>query len=614
VRIDGYAPIRDYALIGDGRTAALVARDGAVDWLCLPDMDSPSVLGAVLDADRGGSLVLQPAVPFEVSRRYRPGTNVLESTFKTDLGAVRVTDAMTLPDDRLGPMRELTRSIEGLSGEVPMSWRMSPRFAYGAKAPQRLWRAGVPVAACGSSALAVRSWEAGEPAWRQDAIEARFTTRPGSRGLIVLGSAYAEPLVLPGRSAVERRIERTIRFWEQWSGAREYEGPWRDSVIRSALTLKLLIFAPSAAAAAAPTTSLPEQVGGIRNWDYRFCWIRDSNFIIDALLQLGCRPEAQALFWWFMQATALTEPRLQVLYRLDGGARAAERELSWLAGYRGSRPVRVGNGALDQVQLDVYGDLLETAWLYGRGGHAIDRDTGAVFARIANRVCEVWRQPDAGIWEVRSAPRHFTHSKVMCWVALDRAVRLAAEHDLPARHVARWQREAGAIQEFVETECWSERRGSYTRAAGSDDLDASLLMLSLVQYGDPAGSRMNRTIDAISRELRSGPFVYRYLGEDGLPGAEGCFLNCSFWLVAALARARRLDEAADLMSALVAQANDVGLYAEEVDPRTGEFLGNFPQALVHLSLIDAALAIAEAARPREDTRESPSFVQASTRS
>src|SRR5260370_42218649 len=260
-----------------------------------------------------------------------------------------------------------------------------------------------------------------------------------------------------------------------------------------------------------------------------------------------------------MHATALTEPRLQVLYRLDGDARAPERELPLLSGYRGSRPVRIGNGAIEQRQLDIYGDLLETAWLFSRGGQRIDSDTGAVLGRIADLVCDIWRQPDSGIWEVRSAPLHFTHSKAMCWVALDRAIRLAGQRAVPSRHVARWRREASAIQEYIETRCWSERRSSYTRDASSEDLDASLLMLSLVEYGNPAGHRMSGTIDAINRELRRGPFVYRYLSEDGLPGSEGAFLNRAFWLVAALARAGRVSEAADLKDELVARANDVGL-------------------------------------------------------
>ena len=592
MRVDGYAEIRDYALIGDGRTAALVALDGSIDWLCLPNFDSSSVFAAVLDARLGGSAQLQPTVPFAASRRYLPGTAVLETTFTTDRGSVRVVDAMTLPDEYLGPMRELARSIEGVSGEVPMRWHVAPRFAYGAAVPVCRWRGSVPVATCASDALAICSWEAGTPEWTGTTIGADFTIREGGRALIALASAYAEPLVLPGRSAVQRRIESTIRFWTDWSAARPYDGRWRDAVLRSALTLKLLIFAPSGATTAAPTTSLPEEVGGVRNWDYRFCWIRDSNFLIDALLQLGCRGEAKALFWWFMQATALTEPRLQVLYRLDGGPQAKERTIPVLGGYRASRPVRIGNGATEQLQLDVYGDLFETAWLYAHGPETLDHDTGVVLGRIADLVCDLWKQPDAGIWEVRSAPQHFTHSKVMCWVALDRAVRLADEGELPRKHAARWKQEAAAIVDFIETKCWSDHQRSYTRAAGSEDLDASLLMLPVVQYGDPTGSRINGTIDAICRQLRKGPFVYRYLSDDGLPGTEGCFLNCSFWLVAALARAGRRDEATALMNDLVARANDVGLYSEEIDPRTGAFLGNFPQALVHLSLIDAALAIA----------------------
>ena len=426
--------------------------------------------------------------------------------------------------------------------------------------------------------------------WNGEAIEARFELPAGGRPLLTLSAAYAEPLVIPARNATMSRLESTIRFWTEWSAARQYSGPWADAVIRSTLALKLMIFAPSGASVAAPTTSLPEEIGGERNWDYRFCWIRDSSFMIDALLQLGCVEEARSLFWWFMQATALTEPELHVLYRLDGGIGASERAID-LAGYRGSRPVRIGNGALEQTQHDIYGALFETAWLYSKGERALDADTGAVLGRMADRVCDIWRRPDSGIWEVRNGPFHFTHSKVMCWVALDRAVRLADLDEMPKSHAARWRREADAIRAYVDTECWSEELRSYTRVAGSRDVDASLLMLPLVEFSDAHDVRVRGTVDAVNRLLREGDAVYRYRADDGVPGEEGCFLNCSFWLVSALARSGRRDEAAALMERLLGRANDVGLDAEEIDPESGAFLGNFPQALVHLALIDAAMAL-----------------------
>jgi GH15 family glucan-1,4-alpha-glucosidase len=592
MRTDGYAAIEDYAVIGDGRTMALVARDGAIDWLCLPNFDSPSALAAILDAERGGSFTLQPTIPFQSTRRYLSRTNVLETTFTTDRGSVRVVDAMTLPNDHLDPMRELVRSIEGVSGRVPMRWRCAPRFDYGRQVPRGEWRHGVPVAAWGAEAIAIANWDAGAPVWRDAGAEAEFEIAGGGRALLAMTSAYAEPLIFPGRQDVTTRLGLTIAFWERWSGAHDYDGPWADLVVRSALALKLMIFAPSGASVAAPTTSLPEEIGGQRNWDYRFCWIRDSNFMIDALLQLGCHEEARSLFWWFMQATALTVPDLHVLYRLDGGVETAEREIG-LCGYRGSRPVRVGNGAAEQTQLDIYGALFETAWLYSEGHHALDPDTGAVLAGIADRVCAVWRQPDSGIWEVRNGPFHFTHSKVMCWVALDRAVRLAERHELPAARAPRWRLEADAIRAFVDRECWSDELRSYTRVAGSHDVDASLLMLPLVEYAAPGDQRVRGTIDAINRLLRQDDVVYRYHAKDGVSGGEGCFLNCSFWLVSALARCGRLDDATRLMDRLAARANDVGLFSEEIDPGSGAFLGNFPQALVHLALIDAAIAIAK---------------------
>jgi len=592
-RREGYAPLRDYAAIGDGRTVALVARDGAIDWLPLPDLDSPAVFAAILDSERGGHFALAPTVPFTVSRRYLPGTNVLETTFVTDTGTVAVTDALTMPRRGLEPVRELQRRIDGLSGRVPMRWQLEPRFGYGGWSLHLGRRQGVPVASSGSDALAVRSFGAGEPVLGDTAIGGRFEALEGSSALLALSFAHQEPLVFPSRDELDARLDATCASWRSWTDERRYNGPWRDAVIRSALALKLLVYAPSGAIAAAATTSLPEQLGGERNWDYRFSWIRDSAFTIDAFLQLGCSAEAHAYFWWLMHATQLTQPRLRVLYRLDGGTRTREDELP-LPGYRHSRPVRIGNGAAHQLQLDTYGELMQTAWLYNHDGNDLDRDIGHRLARIADYVCATWRDPDAGIWEVRSEPDHFTQSKMMCAVALERALQLAEQQAIPDRHADRWRTQAKAIRDFVETRCWSDDKRSYVRCAGGDTLDASLLLALLHRYADPQSERMQATIDAIQRELADGPFVRRYSGEDGLSGDEGAFLACSFWLAEALARAGRVDTAGELMTQLVDLANDVGLYSEEIDPRSGEFLGNMPQGLSHLALISAATAIEEA--------------------
>jgi len=551
------------------------------------------VFGALLDAERGGSFELRPEAPYDVERRYRPGTNVLETTFHTEGGAARVVDAMTVAGSGLVPFRELARRVDGLAGEVSFSWRVEARFGYADAGTRVERRLGVPVATSGAHALAVQYWNAGESATEEGAIAGTIHVRAGESAVIAVSIAHQEPLVFSSREEVEARIEATAGAWADWSSGRGYRGRWGDAVIRSALALKLLVHAPSGAVAAAATTSVPEELGGERNWDYRFCWVRDSAFTLGAFLGLGCGADARAYFWWLMQASQLTQPRLRVLYRLDGGARAPERTLP-LRGYRDSRPVRIGNAAAAQLQLDTYGELLQTAWLYATSGYRIDNDIARRLAEMADLVCESWRHPDAGIWEVRSQPQHFTQSKMMCWVALDRAGDLAKRGVIPAGHAQRWLQEAESIQDFVETRCFSEEKRSYVRHAGSDELDASLLLGLLLSYGDPGSDRWAGTIEAVRRELQDGPFVRRYTGEDGLVGSEGAFLTCSFWLAEALARSGRLEDASRLMDQLVALANDVGLYAEEIEPATGAFLGNIPQGLSHLALISAALAVGEA--------------------
>jgi GH15 family glucan-1,4-alpha-glucosidase len=575
VRTDGYLPLRDYAAIGDGRTCALVGRDGSIDWLCLPNVDSPPVLDRILDAG-GGCFELQPAESFEAERRYRDGTNVLETTFRTASGSVRVTDAMTLHENRsLTPLRELVRVVDGLDGRVPMRWRFEPRLDFGRR-PLRLGRRGPSlVAVDGKDAFALSAWNAGD---------GEFVAEAAARTTFALTHAYMEPLVLPARDDCERRVEEAADFWAGWSARLEYEGPWRDAVVRSALALKLLAFSPSGCIVAAPTTSLPERIGGDRNWDYRFGWLRDGVFTLRALLALGCVEEARAFFWWQMHATRTTEPEVRPLYCVDGGQRLDEEELP-LPGYRGSSPVRVGNAAADQLQLDTYGPLLEGAWRFWSKTGSLGAARPRELAALADFVATAWRRPDSGIWESRDEPKHYVQSKAMCWTALDRVSRLAEAGALPEKPA--WRAEAARIKEWVETEGWDESRRTYNCVPGESIVDSSLLTMALCAYADAGDSRFLDTVSAIQRELGRGPYLLKYSGGDEI---EGAFLTCSFWLVDALARADRRDQAADLMEKLLAAANDVGLYAEEIDPATGELLGNLPQGLVHLALVNAAVS------------------------
>ena len=590
LRTGGYAGIGDYAAVGDGRACALVACDGSIDWFALPRLDTAPVFFALLDSEEGGRFELVPEEAFEASRAYLPRTNVLTTTFRTAAGSVRVTDALALHEFGLLPWVELVRRVEGLAGSVPMRWRLRPRFGWGELETRFEQRRGAWVALGGEFELALHCWDAGEPVHRSGEVSGRFTVRSGTRALLVLTSAHEEPLVFPVREDVERRLETTADLWRRWLDSGSYAGEWREAVERSALVLKLLTYAPTGGIAAAATTSLPERIGGDRNYDYRYGWVRDGAFAVDALINLGLRAQVHASFAWLLHATAETHPKLKPCYRLDGRPMTGRQRTLELAGFRGSRPVLTGNAAAKQLQLGAYGDLLETAELYVREGNALDDATAKRVCELVDHLAKLWRKRDAGIWELDDR-QHYTSSKLAAWTCFERALRLVEGGQLPAEHAEAWRREAEQVRAFILEECWSPERRSLLMHPGTEKLDAATLRVVRTSLLDPKSAEIGGTIEAVRTELAGGgPLLYRYSGQQEV---EGAFVACSFWLVEALARAGQLDEARQTMNAMVDLTNDVGLYAEELDPHTHEQLGNFPQALSHLALVNAAAAIQE---------------------
>ena len=586
MRRDGFAPIGEYAALGDGRTVALVASDGSVDFLSLPDLHCPTTFGALLDPDCGGRFTLAPTERFEAARRYVGRTNVLETTYRTASGVVRVTEALTLQDGGLLPWVELVRRIEGVEGTVPLEWRVEPRFDWGREEPRFARRGEILVAEGGGIELGVHAWDAGDPHVEEGAIAASCEISAGERGIVALLATRDQPLPRPDREHVEARLDAAHRVWERWLGMWEYDGPWQEEVARSALALKLLIYAPQGSIAAAPTTSLPEVVGGDKNYDYRYAWVRDSAFTLDALMRVGVPEQVHQSFTWLLRAVGETAPDLRPFYALEGGVPTRCDDLPHLGGYRDSQPVRYGNAANVQLQLGSWGDLLETADLYVSRGNALDEETGKLLARCVDRAAVIWPDEDSGMWELPEL-RHYTSSKLAVWMALDRAVRLADEGQLPDEHVPQWREQRDRLHEWIEEHAWSDELGAYAGWAGGDGLDAGVLRA--VRMGYPERERLDRTVDAIRERLAAGPgLVYR---SSEHVGKEGAFVACSFWVAEALARLDRGDEATEWMEQLLPYANDLGLWSEEIDPDSGELLGNFPQGLSHLALINAACAI-----------------------
>ncbi len=592
-----YPPIGDYGFIGDCHAAALVSRTGSIDWCCMPRLDDGATFGRLLDWDSGGYCLITPAdADFDASRSYIDDTMVLETTFGTTTGEARLVDCFTThPGGADAPYRQLLRIVDGVRGHVELTVAVAARFDYGGVKPwvrrhrPHLW------SAMGGDDAIVISTAADLELHDHHDLSASLTVSSGQRLRLSITSYRPEqldpdPPEQPGDDELDRRLEATIEWWRNWAAKITLDSADSGDAHRSALVLKALTNAPTGAIAAAPTTSLPEAVGADRNWDYRYSWIRDSQFTVRSLGELGLGLEADG-FRRFVERTAAGSPDdLQIMYGLGGRRRLTEVTIA-LDGYRGSRPVRVGNAASEQLQLDVYGELLDLAWRWHRRGSSPDDDYWRFLLGLVDAAGARWPEPDHGLWEIRGEPRHFVHSKVMCWAAVDRGLRLA-EECLRQAPRARWRKTRDDIRDSIEAHGIDRDRNCYTQSYDATDVDAALLLLPSVDYLAYDDPRMTATTDAVADELDDHGLLRRYLADDGLAGDEGVFIACTFWLAECLAAQGRLAAARSAYDRAASTANDLGLYAEEYDPRHHEPLGNFPQGLSHLSQIAAAVALA----------------------
>lgn len=581
----GCWPIQDYAALGDGRSVALIAPDGSTDWWCVPNLDSPAMFDRLLQRD-GGAFVLRPEDAFTAERHYRPDSNVLETRIETATGAARLVESLNSSLAGRLPWTEFARRIECVSGTVRFRLRIRLGTFGDSVSPWLqpnpngcIFHVGTVLGLLRLSGNFQLLHEA------DDDIEAVVTLAEGERAVAAILAGDDEPLGVPPIEEIDRRIDTSDQAWREWAAGLRYDGPHREAVRRSALALKLLLYSPSGAIAAAATTSLPERIGGDKNWDYRYAWIRDTAYVVDAFLRTGAVPEAKAAFAWLMQRLADEGPK--VLYSLTGGTVPPQTELDAIEGHRGARPVVVGNQARDQHQHGIYGDIFETASLFVGLGNVLDLKSGRLLAALADQCADRWRQKDAGLWEL-TEPQHYTMSKISCWQALARAAELARRNHIPADCLPRWERERDRIAAWIDRNCWSETRQAYTFYAGSDDLDASIALA--VRFDFDGKERLSATMDAILAELGAGPFLYRY---SGAAKEEGTFLACTFWMVEALCLLGREAEATARFDAvLAALPPNTGTLAEMIDPKTGDQLGNTPQGLSHLALVHAACTLA----------------------
>ena len=593
-------PIEDYALIGDCHTAALVGRDGSIDWLCFPRFDSGACFAALLGTEENGRWLLAPASKItNIQRRYREGTLVLETDYETEDGAVTLVDCM--PPRSKEP--DVLRLVVGRRGQVRMRMQLIIRFDYGSIIPWvRRTDKGIRAVA-GPDTLILQT----DAALRGEGLTttAEFTVSEGERiPFVLMWHPSHEPT--PPMIDAEETITHTERWWQDWSNRCTYDGPWREAVVRSLITLKALTYAPTGGIVAAPTTSLPEKLGAVRNWDYRYCWLRDATFTLYALIHGGYTEEADRWRQWLLRAVAGNPSQINIMYGLAGERRLTEFEIGWLPGYEKSAPVRIGNAAHSQFQLDVYGEVMDALHLARRAGLELDENAWRVQSALVEFLESGWKEADEGIWEVRGSRRDFTHSKIMAWVAVDRTVKAIERFGLDGP-LERWRNLRATIHQEVCRKGFNRKRNSFVQFYGGSDLDASLLMVPLVGFLPASDPRVAGTVEAIERDLLRGGFVVRYETKeeiDGLPPGEGAFLACTFWFADALALLGRRDEALRLYERLLELRNDVGLLSEEYDPAKHRFLGNFPQAFSHVSLINTASNLSRATGPAEDRRRS----------